>query len=82
MLSDKHSAKMRHSFVSGAMAFGTMTLSIIIFSIKGLFMTFSINDSQHKTLFKGPFFPEYRDLFIVTLNAILLYVDLLNVAAP
>ncbi len=51
-------------------------------SIKGLFVTLSINDTQHETICIECHYADSRDLFIVMLNIIMLIVIMLNVVAP
>jgi hypothetical protein len=60
-----------------------MTFSIMTLSIKGLFVTLSINVNQHNnTLYRVPlcyYYAECRNLFIVMLNVIVLCAVMLNV---
>jgi hypothetical protein len=74
------------SLQSGYTLVGAMTFSIMTLSIKGLFLTLSISDAQHKRnsayqkcqLFEC-LYAECRNLLIVVLSVIILSVVMLNV---
>ncbi len=60
---------------------GTIAVSIMTFSIMGLFATFSINDIQHNNTLRYAecHYAECRDYSIVTLSFVILSVIMLNV---
>ncbi len=69
--------------------FSITTISIMTLSIKGLFVTLSINDIQHKRhstqqecYYAECLYTDCRDLLIVMPNAVMLSVLVLNVVAP
>ncbi len=67
----------------GATTFSIMTLSMMTFSMKGLFAALSINDIQHNNTIECHYdvccFAECHHLFIFMLNVIMLSVVILNV---
>jgi hypothetical protein len=68
---------------SGATTLSMTTLSIMTCSsIKGLLVTISINDIQHKTLWTECHFVECHNFFVVMLNVVMLSVVMLKVVAP
>jgi hypothetical protein len=72
---------------NGATTFSMTTLSIATpsimrLSIKGLFVTHSIKDFQHRWRCIECHYAEFCNLFIVMLNAIMLNVIMLNVIMP
>jgi hypothetical protein len=72
--------------VRGAMTFSITTLSTMTLSIKGLFVTLSINDIQHKRHsacqkchYAEYLYAECQNFLIVMMNVIILSVIMLNV---